>query len=320
MKPLDLPQASRRPSITHIFVLVAGLYFARELLIPIALALLMTPILAPPIAWLERLKLGRTVAVLVVIALTCALLVVTTWFLTQQVTDLVAKFPQYKAQITAKIGSFRGGIIERATDAVKELEAGIENTSTRLPSTRPQEVRVVPHALGDFEALAGKLGFVLGPLGTLAVVLVIATFLLLQRGDLRDRVVHLIGHSHVNLTTQAMNEITTRVGNYLLMQATLNSVHGTVVGLGLFLLGVPNALVWGILAGLLRFIPYFGALVATVMPVALSLAAFDGWERSLVVAGFLIAVELVTSNILEPWLYGSSAGVSSQLAWSSRRR
>jgi predicted PurR-regulated permease PerM len=299
-------------TIAAVFVLVAGLYLARELLIPFALAFLVTPTLAPAVAWLERWKLGRITSVVIVITLACAILGVTTWFLTRQMTDLVTKLPEYRANILEKVGSFRGGMIEKATDAVTELGVGIEtSTQPHATTTKPQDVRVVPPALGGFESLIGRVGFIFGPLGTLGVVLVIVAFLLLQRGDLRDRVVHLIGQGNVNLTTQAMHEITTRVSKYLRMQALLNSMHGTVVGLGLFFLEVPSPLVWGILAALLRFVPYVGPLAASAMPIALSLAVFDGWERPLMVAGFLIAVDLVSSNVLEPWLYGSSAGVSS---------
>ncbi len=295
-----------------IFVLIAGLYFARELLIPFALAFLMAPTLATPIAWLERWRLGRVAAVVIVITLTCAILGVTAWFLTQQVTDLVTRLPDYKAQIFEKVGSLRGGMIEKASDAVKELAAGIETPAqpSQTPTNQPQNVRVVAPASSDIEAFTHSLGFLFGPLGTLGIVLLIVTFLLLQRGDLRDRIVHLIGDGHVNLTTQAMSEITTRVSKYLRMQALLNIVHGTVVGLGLFCFGVPNALIWGILATLLRFVPYLGPIAAAVIPIALSLAVFDGWERPLLVAGFLMAIELLSNNVLEPWLYGSSAGVS----------
>jgi predicted PurR-regulated permease PerM len=312
VESLELQQPRRRPSFATILLLVAGLYFARELLIPFALAFLMSPMLAPPIALLQRWKLGKVASVMFVVTLTCAVLGVIVWLVTQQVADLVTMLPEYKAQIIEKFQWFRGGMIEKASDAVKQLEAGLETSAQaeHAPTTRPQDVRVVAATPGGFETLLG-LGFIFGPVGTLGIVLVIVTFLLLQRGDLRDRIVQLIGPGNVNLTTQAMGEITTRVGKYLRMQAVLNCVHGTAMGVGLFLLGVPNALIWGILAALLRFVPYVGPMAAMVMPIALSLAVFDGWERPLMVAGFLLTIELLSNNVLEPWLYGSSAGVSS---------
>lgn len=309
--PLPTPQLPRRqPSILTIVLLVGGLYLARDLLIPFALAALLAPVLTPPIALLERCRLGRVVAVLIVVVLTCAVLGVVVWFVTQQVADLVTRMPDYKAHIIDKIDSLRGGVIEKATDAVKQLEKGIATSQPPGPDAPAMDVRVVADTPSGFDAVMSKLGLLFGPLGTLGVVLVIATFLLLQRGDLRDRIVHLIGEGKVNLTTQAMGEMSTRVGKYLRMQATINCLHGTVIGLGLFFLGVPNALVWGLLAMLLRFVPYVGPLASMLMPFALSLAVFDGWEWPLTVAGFLVAVELLTANVLEPWLYGNSAGVS----------
>jgi len=313
MDSLDLNQPRLKPSLITIFILVAALYLGRELLIPFALAFLLAPILTPLVEWLERCRLGRIPAVVIVMALTCAMLGVTAWFLTQQMTELVARLPEYKAQIIAKAGSFRGGMIEKASDAVKDLAAGIETGGRATQPTllpQPQEVRLVAADPSGFEAFVRNLGLVFGPLGTLGIVILIVTFLLLQRGDLRDRIVHLIGDGRVNLTTQAMSEISTRVSKFLRMQALLNIVHGTAVGLGLFFFGVPDALVWGLLSTLLRFVPYVGPLVAAVMPIALALAVFDGWERPLLVMGFLVSIELVSNNLLEPWLYGSSAGVS----------
>jgi predicted PurR-regulated permease PerM len=302
---------AHRISIVTVIAAVAGLYFARGLLIPFALAFLLVPTLAAPVAWLQRCRMGRAPAVAIVVASACALLAVTTWFLAQQVTDLITRLPEYQAQIVAKIESLRGGVLEKATDAVNLLAAGIEATGPDDAATPPvQEVRVVgPSAIG-FGSLTSGLGLLFGPLGTLTVVLLLAAFTLLRSGDLRDRIVHLMGDGNVNLTTQAMGEIGHRVGQYLRMHVVLNIVHGAGVGLGLFAFGVPNALVWGLLASLLRFIPYLGPVVATILPLAVSLAVFDGWERPLLIGAFLLGIEAVSNNLLEPWLYGKSSGVS----------
>jgi AI-2E family transporter len=199
-------------------------------------------------------------------------------------------------------------VLEKATDAVNLLAAGIETTG---PATPPvQEVRVVAPSTIGLASLTSGLGLLFGPLGTLAVVLLLAAFTLLNSGDLRDRIVHLMGSGNVNLTTQTMSEIGSRVSHYLRMHLVLNIVHGAGVGLGLFAFGVPNALVWGLLATLLRFIPYLGPVVATILPVAVSLAVFDGWERPLLIGAFLLGIEAISNNLLEPWLYGKSSGVS----------
>lgn len=306
-----LPRPRHWPSVVTVAALVAGLHLARELLIPFALAFLLAPTLAPPVVWLQRCRLPRVPAVVIVIVLACALLSVTTWFLAQQVTDLLAKLPEYQEQILEKIESLRGGMLEKATEAVNKLAAGIETSASQESSVPPpQEVRVVTPSSIGFDDLTSSLGFLFGPLGTLAVVLLLTTLLLLRPGDLRDRIVHLIGDSHVNLTTQAMSEIGTRVTRYLRMHMVLNLVHGTAVGVGLFAFGVPNALVWGLLSTLLRFIPYLGPLVAAALPVALSLAVFDGWQWPLLVAFYLLGIETLSNNVLEPWLYGKTSGVS----------
>jgi predicted PurR-regulated permease PerM len=310
----DPRQRPRLRSITAWFALIAGLYFGRDVLIPIALALLLVPMLAPPVGWLERLRLGRTFAVIVVVTLTCALLGVLTWLLTQQVADLVTRLPEYKANIVAKVEHFRGGLIEKATDAVEDLKTdlGAVAAEPRAGDARaPQEVRIVPPTVTGFALLMGQAGFVLGPLGTLGIVLLIAMFVLIQRGDLRDRIVHLIGQGHVNVTTQALDEITARVSKFLVMTTILNAIHGAFVGIGLLILDVPNALVWGLAAIVLRFIPYLGPVVAAALPIALSLAVFDGWERPLMVIALHIVLETVSDNVLKPWFLSTSAGVSS---------
>ena len=302
---------AHRLSIVTVIAAVAGLYLARDLLIPFALAFLLVPTLAAPVAWLQRCRIGRGPAVAIVIASACALLAVTTWFLAQQVTDLITRLPEYQAQIVAKIESLRGGVLEKATDAVNLLAAGIEAAGPDDAALPPvQEVRVVGSRAIGFGSLTSGLGLLFGPLGTLAVVLLLAAFTLLKSGDLRDRIVHLMGDGNVNLTTQAMTEIGSRVSQYLRMHLVLNLVHGAGVGLGLFAFGVPNALVWGLLATLLRFVPYLGPVVATILPLAVSLAVFDGWQRPLLIGAFLLGIEAISNNLLEPWLYGKSSGVS----------
>lgn len=313
-EPFDARQRPRLRSLTAWFLLIAGLFFARDVLIPIALALLLVPMLAPPVGWLERLRLGRTFAVIVVVTITCALLAVLIWLLTQQVADLLTRLPEYRANIAAKLDTFRGGMLEKATDAVENLKTdlGAAADAPKPGDARaPQEVRVVPHPITGFGMLVGQAGFVLGPLGTLGIVLLIAMFVLIQRGDLRDRIVHLIGQGHVNVTTQALDEITTRVSKFLLMTTILNAVHGLFVGIGLLILDVPNALVWGLAAVVLRFIPYLGPVVAAALPIVLSLAVFEGWERPLMVIVLHVVLETISDNVLKPWFLSTSAGVSS---------
>jgi hypothetical protein len=142
------------------------------------------------------------------------------------------------------------------------------------------------------------------------VVTVLMIFMLLERRELRDRVILLIGYRRMTATTRALDEAGERISRYLLMQSIINGSFGVAVGLGLFLIGVPYAVIWGSLAAALRFIPYLGAFVAALLPLALSLAVFPGWLQPALVVGLFVVLELVTSMVMEPWLYGQSAGVS----------
>ena len=149
-----------------------------------------------------------------------------------------------------------------------------------------------------------------GPLGTAALVIVFVIFILLELEDLRDRVIHLIGHGHLQVTTQALDEASRRVSRYLLAQLCVNVTYGIPIGVGLYFIGIPNAVLWGLLATVLRFIPYIGPWIAASFPIALSLAVAPGWTLPLLTIGLFVVVELISNNAVEPWLYGSSTGLS----------
>jgi predicted PurR-regulated permease PerM len=148
------------------------------------------------------------------------------------------------------------------------------------------------------------------PIATAGIVLVFIVFVLLQRDNLRDRMIRLFGLGDVHRATSAISDAAKRIGRYLLMQLVINICYGLPIGVGLFLIGVLNALLWGILATLLRFIPYLGTILAAVFPIALPFAVDPGWTTPLLTVALFIGVELLTSNVLEPWLYGSSTGLS----------
>ncbi len=171
-------------------------------------------------------------------------------------------------------------------------------------------VKVVATPVSMPSIFSNVLGPVLAPLGNMAVVAILVIFMLIQREDLRNRVIRLIGDAHLRLTTQAIDDASKRVSHYLLMQLIINASYGVAIAVGLSLIGLPNAILWGLLAGLLRFIPYVGPVIGTAMPLLLSLAVFEGWTRPLLVLGWIVALEIVSSNVMEPWLYGAGTGVS----------
>lgn len=320
-------------SIVVMSFVVIVLYIGREILIPLALAMLITFLLAPLVSRLER-WIGRITAVLLVVLLLFSLLVGAGWLLTRQVIDLATKLPDYQTNIEAKLRTFRlpsGGAFSRVEHSVeqlkKELPAGSPSADASLnkagkkiarslPSgpeiaASPVPVRVVESNRGIPQLLQTLASAILSPLGTAGLVLLLAIFMLLQREDLRGRIIRLIGQGHISETTRAMDDAAHRVARYLTMQFLVNTGYGIIVGIGLALIGVPNAILWGAVAGVLRFIPYVGPWIGAAVPLLLSFAISTSWLTPLYTLGLFAVLELINSNALEPWLYGSSTGVSS---------
>ena len=324
---------SNFPAVVTAFVCVAALYFARSVLIPIALAVLFAFLLAPLVNLLEKARLGRTGPVIVVVLLVAGLLVGLGYLVFNQAIGLAAQLPNYKSTISRKIESFRGvreNGIGKAEATVKELGKELSSTietptadddtaqnqrgkHSVLPGgsiAHPVPVEVVQQN-SPIASASALLGPFLGPLATLGIVMVFTAFILLRTEDLRNRLFTLAGLSRFHVTTQAFDEATERVGKYLFLQFLMNLGYGTLFGTALYFIGVPNAFLWGVLAALLRFIPYLGTLVGAAMPILLSLAVFDGWMKPLLAFGAFVAIEIITSYVVEPLLYAAHTGVSS---------
>ncbi len=308
-------------SVTLASALLAGLYFGKDVLIPLSLAALITFLLAPLVSRLER-WLGKVVAVLVAMSLLLGGAVSLGWAVGRQAIDLANELPGYKENIRSKLRSFQpeqGGAMDKLTETMDDLKQELPGNGNdkKDPLGGRDEETPVPVAVvddetdgvfGTFRSVAGP---VLGPLGTGALVILLATFMLLKRDDLQGRIIRLIGQGRISATTRAMDEAGTRVRRYLLMQLVINVTYGIPLAIGLYFIGVPNALLWGALAAGLRFIPYIGPWIAAVFPVVLSLAVSPSWTTPLLTLGLFVVLELVSNNVLEPWLYGSSTGVSS---------
>ncbi len=207
---------------------------------------------------------------------------------------------------------------------LKELAPAAQSTppgSSPAPAPTPEEnaapsvqkpvpVSVVYTPSNAVEALTGFVSPILAPLGTAAIVVVFVIFMLLEREDLRDRIIHLIGRGHLQITTQALDEVANRVSRYLLAQLIVNVTYGFPIGLGLYFIGVPNAVLWGLMATLFRFVPYIGPWIAAAFPISLALAVSPGWTMPVEAIGLFVVLELISNNVVEPWLYGSSTGMS----------
>jgi predicted PurR-regulated permease PerM/CheY-like chemotaxis protein len=304
-------------TLTSIAVVVAALYLAKGVLVPLALAVLLSFLLSPVCDWLERRKLSRVPAVLVTAVLGFAILGAATWTAVVQMTELAPKMPEYQENLEAKLHS-TNAYVSAALDKVTKSAQGFgqnlsqseELEAPKGTSEQPYSVRVLSSPASPLQLISGTFGTLLQVLGTAGIVIVLVIFFLIRREDLRDRFIRLVGRGQMTVTIQALEDAAMRVSRYLLMQLLINAVFGVLVAIGLYLIGVPNAVLWGILATTLRFIPYIGPWIAAAMPIALSMAISQNWIAPTLTIGLFVVLELFTNNVLEPWLYGKNTGVS----------
>lgn len=310
---VDESSSSLKPWITFAgaVLVVVVLYWAQAVLVPVALAFLISFVLAPPVTWLER-WLGRTASVIVVVTLVFMMLGVAGWGLMRQADNLANDLPTYRANIQAKIvdirGAGKGGTVEKLQDTLEEIKTDLGKDDAPRGRT-PQRVLVDAAPAAIFPGFSW-LGPIMGPLGTAGLVVILVITMLFERRNLRDRLLGLIGHGQLSVTTKAFDEAGTRVSKQLLMQSLVNAIYGIVAGAGLYFLGVPYWLVWGLLGAALRFVPYLGPVIAAGAPILVSLAALPGWVGPLWVMAMFTVLELFTNLVLETALYADAAGVS----------
>lgn len=303
--------------LASIAVVVAALYLAKGVLVPLTLAVLLSFMLSPVCDWLERHRLPRVPAVLVTAVLGFAALGLVVWIAVVQMTELAPKVPEYQANLQAKLHSANAhamALLRKVSKTSEEIgQTSPQSEGSQEPegtSERPYSVRVLSSPASPLEVFGGVFGNVLGVLGSVGIVIVLVVFFLIRREDLRDRVIHLIGKEQSTVTIQMLEDAGTRVSRYLAMLLLINATYGAAVGIGLYLIGLPNAVLWGILAATLRFIPYVGPWIAAAMPIGLSLAISTGWLAPLLTIGLFVVLELFSNNVMEPWLYGKRTGVS----------
>jgi predicted PurR-regulated permease PerM len=300
--------------LATVVLVVASLARAQAVFVPLALAFVLVFVLSPLVSWLER-HIGRVAAVGLVLLFGLVAVVSVGYLLTSQLVSLGNEVPKYKSNIRKKVADVRwlgqDGSLQKVQrtveEAVGEATAG---GGERAAPNRPVSVSVQSDQSSQVWSLPAVLGPWLEPLATGGFVLVLVAFMLIERTELRNRVIRVVGRGRVALTTKALDEAGARISRYLLMQSIVNATFGVGVGVGLMVLGVPYALLWAFLAAVLRFIPYVGPWLGALLPIALSLAVFDGWVRPALVIALFVALELFTNMVLETFLYASSAGVS----------
>jgi predicted PurR-regulated permease PerM len=293
-------------SAIALLIAASVLYLAREVLIPFALAGLLAFLLAPAVRRLERWKLGRVLSTVIVVAFGFSVIGAIATVAGVQAVSLAAKLPEYRKNVTAKIRELRKpgvGKIAQAQKALKDLEKQADPTPQA-----PLQVTQTPQS--SYGQLIEFITPFAKPVGTALAVIVFTILLLLHRESMREKLIGLIGPRRINVTTQALDEASYRVSRYLFMQLMMNACFGISLGVALYFIGIPNAMLWGLLATLLRFIPYAGVWIAVSMPLALAFAISDGWSQVAWVIGVFVALELVLVNIAEPLMYGRSAGLS----------
>lgn len=327
---------SRRASDTSdltLFVMVAGsvavLYLARDVLVPFAIALTLTFLLTPLVRLLQRAHVPRVVAVLTVIVVSSALAIGLAWILAGQLFNLANDLPKYRANIDARIQGLRmpKSPLRQAANNVKEIEKEISATQSPSPPpapavpirgkrvvattpTKPGQVEIVEPDRSDLQYLLDLGAPIVRPLVTVGLVLVFTIFMLMEKSELRNRLLRLAGVKRLNTVTVALDDAAKRVSKYLLLQLLVNVSFGVLFATGLFFIGVPNAALWGALGAVLRIVPYIGSPIAAAFPLMLSLAVFPGWVQPALVAALFATLELVISNFVEPLLYGANTGIS----------
>ncbi|MEL6059605.1 MULTISPECIES: AI-2E family transporter [unclassified Methylobacterium] len=328
----ETPRAAMASPVVVGATIIAALYFGRDIFIPIAIALLLSFVLTPLVNRLRRLRLPRLVAVGVSVLLTLGIVAALATLIGIQAADLAGDVPRYRSTIERKINGLRDSPVGHVTAYVANIgralhnggkEAGKEAAGAEAqaapaqpasdqaaPPQKPLIVEVASPPPGSLEMLATVLTPVMHPLATVGIVFVVLLFVLMQREDLRDRMIRLAGSSDLHRTTVAIDDAAKRLSRYFVVQLALNAAFGVVVGIGLYVIGVPNPVLWAIFAALMRFVPYLGAVVSAILPMALAAAVDPGWNMMIAVAILFVVLEPLTGQVFEPIVYGQSTGLS----------
>ena len=317
---------SRLLTLVTFALVIATLYLAQAMLLPLALAVLFSFLLSPLVSRLEHWRVPRIPAVVAVVAVAFAGLATMIVVFSAQLVQVTYELPEYESRFREKVRQVRtatepflgrlASSFDEFTDQVFTDDAAgsplsVDKGKSPASTERVVPVRVVDAATSPLAVIRDWLGPILGPLATAGIVTIFVVFILIEREDLRNRTIVLLGEKNLRETTRLLDDASHRVSRYLRMQVLINATFGAAVMVGLLALQMPNAALWGLLAFVARFVPFVGPWMAALLPTALSLVVFDNWSASMAIAGMYIVLELVTSNVLEPWLYGASTGLSS---------
>jgi predicted PurR-regulated permease PerM len=307
-------------------LIIAGLYFGREIFVPVALAVLLSFVLAPFVSRLQSFRLPRVVAVLTVVILGFAIIFSLGGLMVTQASRLAEALPGYETTLRNKIETLRGitgggtGTLQRASEVLNDLKTELQSTKAGSPPNtsvlqQPSDSKPIPVEVrqpdpGALNTLVAIIAPLLSPLTTTGIVVIFVVFILMQRQDLRNRFVRLAGSDDIQRTTAALDEAGERLSRLFLTQIAFNAAFGVAIGIGLQLIGVPSAPLWGLVAMILRFVPYIGAFISAIFPLILAAAVGSGWEMLLLTMVLFVVLELLASQVLEPVIFGHSSGLS----------
>lgn len=294
------------------------LYFGSEILIPVALAILLSILLAPVVTWLQRMRIPKVAAAITTVVMAALVVTIVTGLVASTLTNLAADLPSYESSLREKAQNLKamtsgGGTLERAANVLEDLREELEKPDLSRPvaSAEPAPIPVeVREPTGPFDSVLAILGVLVHPLTQLGIVVLMVTFILIYREDLRNRLIRLAGTSDIHRTTTAIDEAGKRLSRLFATQTLINAATGTFIGAALFFIGVPGALLWGVLTMVLRFVPYVGTMLASILPIIIAAAAGDGWNLAFMALGVILVTELLVGQVLEPLFFGKSTGVS----------
>lgn len=310
-------------------IIVSALYVGREILVPVALAILLSFVLASPVRALQRLKVPRGIAVVGVVLFAFAIIFALGSLIATQLNRLAADLPSYQVTIQSKIQSVRGitggsSTLERAAGMLQDLGKELDKPKGVVPEKpvspslsnpagsrpAPVPVEVLQPDPGALESLRSLIAPLISPLATTGIIVIFVIFILIQREDLRNRLIRLAGSHDLQRTTAALDDAGNRLSRLFLNQLLINTGFGIIIGAGLWLIGIPSAVLWGILAAVLRFVPYIGSIIAAAFPLALAVAVQPGWSMLVWTAALFLVAEPAVGQIVEPMVYGRSTGLS----------
>jgi predicted PurR-regulated permease PerM len=310
-------------------IIVTALYLGREIFVPVALAILLSFVLAAPVGLLQRLRVPRAVAVVGVVLFAFAIIFALGSLIATQLNRLAGDLPLYQSTIQTKIQSVRGitggsSTLERAADMLQDLGKELDKPKpgAAAPAANPVLVGPVPKSVrpvpvevlqpdpGALESLRSLIAPLVSPLATTAIIVIFVIFILIQREDLRNRLIRLAGSHDLQRTTAALDDAAGRLSRLFLNQLLINTGFGMLIGIGLWLIGIPSAILWGILAAVLRFVPYVGSIIAAAFPLALAVAVDPHWSMLAWTAALFFVVEPIVGQVVEPMVYGRSTGLS----------